>query len=166
MQLKTFTCTVTVADFSIYFVHNIIIYKFLNALSQQTTFAWPITIDYSYMHCCKKMFRKNYSIHNLCMHYWILQLLASLLQTKHCMQQWHLQLFQVLWQLLIYIGTIAINYFCMPYFNSQLLYASLLFTAFVCAIVNTKLFMQFKTPFVCTARTENAFAAILQLYAI
>ena len=46
-------------------------------------------------------------------------------------------------QVLIYNGTIAINYFCMPYFNLQLLYASLLFTAFVCAIVNGKLFMHY-----------------------
>ena len=38
MPLKSFTCTFTVADFSIYFAHNIIVYKFLNALSQRTTF--------------------------------------------------------------------------------------------------------------------------------
>ena len=47
------------------------------------------------------------------------------------MQQWHLQLFQVLWQLLIYIWTITIKYFCMPYFKSQLLYTPLLMRAFV-----------------------------------
>ena len=46
---------------SMYFVHNITIYKFLNALSRQTTFVGPIAIDYSYMHCCKKIFRKYYS---------------------------------------------------------------------------------------------------------
>ena len=61
LQLKSFTCTVTVADFSIYFVHNIIFYKFLNALSQRTTFASPIAIDHYYLHCCKKLFFKYYS---------------------------------------------------------------------------------------------------------
>ena len=91
----------------------------------------------------KKCFVSTIPIKNFCMHYWILQLLASLLQMKNFMQLWHLQLLQLLCQLLIYIGTIAINYFCMPYFNSQLLYASLLFTAFVCAIVNSKLFKHY-----------------------
>ena len=85
-------------------------------LFQFTTFIWTIGYNNFWFHCCK----------------W-----------KNCMQQWHLQLFPVLWQLLIYIGTIAINYFSMPYFNSQLLYESLLFTAFVCTIVNSKLFMHY-----------------------
>ena len=45
-QLKSFTCTVTVADFSIFFVHDLVIYKCVNALSQLTTFVCPIAIDY------------------------------------------------------------------------------------------------------------------------
>ena len=104
------------------------------ALLQLITFIWNIA---------KNGFVSTIPIHNFCMHSWMVLLFASLLQTKNCMQQWHLQLFKVLWQLLIHICTVAINYFCRPYFKSQLLYASLLFTAFVCAIVNSKLFMHY-----------------------
>ena len=71
LQLKTFTCTVTVADFRIYFVRNIIIYKCLNALSQQTTFVGPIAINYSYMDYCKNCSVSIIPIHNFYMHHQI-----------------------------------------------------------------------------------------------
>ena len=46
----------------IYFVHSIVIYKFLNALSQLTTFVWPIATDNSYMHNCKNCFIKKFAL--------------------------------------------------------------------------------------------------------
>ena len=54
--MKIFRCTVTVSDFSIYFPHNIVIYKFHSALSQLITFIYSNAIA-----LLQKLFCKYYS---------------------------------------------------------------------------------------------------------
>ena len=85
LQLKTFTCPITVANFSIYFVHNIIIYKYLNAHNGQLLHDLLLLIT---IICtvAKNYLVSTIPIHNFCMYYWILQLFASLLQKTNCMQ--------------------------------------------------------------------------------
>ena len=69
-------------------------------------------------------------IQNFCMRYWILQLLPSLLQMKNCMQQWHPQLFQCYGNCWFILALLQLTTFVCP-------------ISIVCAIVNSKLFMQY-----------------------
>ena len=121
--------TVTVADFSTYFVHNIIIYKFLNGQILYN----PLQLTTLICTVVKNCSLSTIPIHNFCMHYWIVQLKWKIVCNSGICS---------FFKCYDNIGTIAINYFCMPYFNSQLLYASLLFTQ-ACGkrkhIVNLKL---------------------------
>ena len=116
----------TVAECSIYFVHNIMIYNLLNALSQRTTFAWPIAIDHYYLHYCKICFVSTIPIHNFCMHYWILQLKASQLQMTivcNCGICYFFKCYDNCWfilallQLATFVSTIAINNCCISIHN-------------------------------------------------
>ena len=59
MQLKTSECTIVSADFSIYFLHTIVAYKFL------TTCLDPNAINNSCMHYCKIGFLSAIPIQNI-----------------------------------------------------------------------------------------------------
>ena len=130
MQLKTITCTVTVADISTFFVHDLVIYKSFNALSQLTNFVCPIAIDYAYMQCCKF----SIPIQNFCMHYWVLQFWFHCCKWKivcnsgicnffKCYGNWWF--IMALLQLTTFVSPISIHNFCMHHCYSQLLYALL-----------------------------------------
>ena len=59
MQLKTSECTIVIADFSIYFLHTIVAYKFL------TSCLGPNAINNSCINYCKIGFLSTIPIKNI-----------------------------------------------------------------------------------------------------